>query len=217
MHFFYKLLTIDEAATLPGFNSVSSAKLNRTLMTNTFKVTIHMVSSLDGIIAKKDNSVSWFETADHYEKGIDVSGQDIAEFLKTIDCYVMGARTYEHALELSKSYGWAYGDIPTIVVTHRNLPVERENIEIYSGDLGILVNERLRPKYKNVWLVGGAMLAKDFICLQLADEIRLSILPIILGDGMLFFDHIGQEQALHLKDVTAYKSGMVEMCYEIKR
>ena len=37
---------------------------------DTFKVTIHMVSSLDGIIAKKDNSVSWFETADHYEKGI---------------------------------------------------------------------------------------------------------------------------------------------------
>ena len=60
------------------------------------------------------------------------------------------------------------------------------------------------------------MLAKDFIRLKLADEIRLSILPVILGDGTLFFDHIEQEQALHLKDVTAYKSGMVELCYEIK-
>jgi len=182
--------------------------------TDTFTVTIHMVSSLDGIIAKKDNSVSWFEVSDYYEKG--VSGQGPEEFLKTIDCYVMGSRTYEHALELSKSYGWAYGDKPTIVVTHRKLPVDRKNIEFYSGDLNKLVDERLKPKYKNIWLVGGAVLAKDFIRLKLAQQIRLSILPIILGDGALFFDHIGQEQALHLQDVTAYKSGMVELCYEIK-
>ena len=185
------------------------------MTTGAFKLTIHMVSSLDGMIAKKDNSVSWFETADVYEKG--VSGQDPEAFLKTIDCYVMGARTYEHALELSKSYGWAYGDTPTIVVTHRNLPVERKNIEFYSGDLNKLVNERLKPNYKNVWLVGGAMLTKDFIRLKLADEIRMSILPVILGDGILFFEKTEQEQALHLKDVTAYKNGMLELCYELKK
>jgi len=174
-----------------------------------------MVSSLDGIIAKKDNSVSWFETADHYENGN--TAPDTEEFLKAIDCYVMGARTYEHALELSRSYGWAYGDKPTIVVTHRNLPIERQSIQLYSGDLNQLVNERLKPDYRNVWVVGGAMLVKDFIRLNLADEIRLSILPIILGDGIPFFDHIGQEQALHLADLKAYKSGMVELCYEIKK
>ena len=187
------------------------------MTTGTFKITIHMVSSLDGIIAKKDNSVSWFETSDHYEEGVNVTEHDIGEFLKTIDCYVMGARTYEHALELSKSYGWAYGDKPTIVLTHRNLPVDRPNIEIYSGDLNKLVNERLKPNYKNVWLAGGSMLAKDFIRLKLAGEIRLSIIPIILGNGTLFFDHIGQEQALHLKDVTAYKNGMVELLYEVRK
>jgi dihydrofolate reductase len=185
------------------------------MATGTFRVTIHMVSSLDGIIAKKDNSVSWFETSDYYEKG--VTEQNTEEFLKTIDCYVMGARTYEHALELSRSYGWAYGDTPTIVLTHRNLPIDRPNIEIYTGDLDKLLNERLKPNYKNVWLVGGAMLVKDFIRSKLADEIRLSVLPIILGDGTLFFDHIGREQTLHLKDVTAYKSGMVELWYEIKK
>ena len=176
-----------------------------------------MVSSLDGVIAKKDNSVSWFETSDHYEKGIGITEQDTGEFLKKIDCYVMGSRTYEHALELSKSYGWAYGDTPTIVVTHRNLPIERQNVEIYSGDLNKLVNERLKPSYQNVWLVGGAKLAKDFIRANLADEIRLSIIPIILGDGTLFFDQLGTEQTLHLKDVTAYKSGMVELWYEIRK
>ena len=175
-----------------------------------------MVSSLDGIIAKKDNSVSWFDTSDYFEKGVQVTEQDTDKFLKTIDCYVMGARTYEYAMELSKSYGWAYGDVPTIVVTHRTLPVDRPNVELYSGDLAKLVNELLKPNYKNVWLVGGAILVKEFIRLGLADEIRLSVLPIILGDGTPFFDHVG-EHILHLKDVTAYKSGMVELWYEIKK
>ncbi len=182
-----------------------------------FKLTIHMVSSLDGIIAKKDNSVSWFNTPDHYDKGTELTKQDIKDFLKTIDCYIMGARTYEHALKLSKSFGWAYGDVPTIVVTHRCLPLYKSNIELYNGDLTKLVDEQLKSKYKNVWLVGGAMLANEFIHLRLADEIRLSIMPVILGEGLLFFEQFEQEQTLHLKEVTPYKSGMVELHYEIKK
>lgn len=185
------------------------------MTTDLFNVTIHMVSSLDGLIANKDNSVSWFETVDSYEKG--VTGQNPEEFLSTIDCYVMGSRTYEHALELSKSYGWAYGDTPTIVVTNRDLAADRPTIDFYAGDLNTLVNERLKPNYKNVWVGGGAALANNFIRLQLADEIRLSIIPIILGDGLRFFDHIGHEQALHLLDVTPYKNGIVELRYELKK
>jgi dihydrofolate reductase len=179
---------------------------------DTFNLTIHMVSSLDGMIAKKDNSVSWFEASSSYENG--VTGQDPDEFLKTIDCYVMGSRTYEHAIELSKSYGWAYGDKPTVVLSHRKLLVDRPNIEVYSGDLHKLLSEKLKPKYRNVWMVGGPELARDLIRLKLATEVRLSILPIILGDGVPFFNHIGREQHLHLKEVTAYKNGMVELCYE---
>jgi dihydrofolate reductase len=177
------------------------------------RITLHMVSSLDGIIAKRDNSVSWFETADHYEKG--ATGENAAEVLNTIDCYIMGARTYEHALELSRSYGWAYGDVPAIILTHRKLPVERPTIELYSGELGGLVTERLQPRYRNAWLVGGAALARDFLRAKLVNEIRLSVLPIILGDGLLFFDQLGIEQPLHLKDVTAYRNGMVELWYEL--
>ncbi len=200
---------------IPKSKFLSFTRAYSSMATDTCKVTIHMVASLDGMIAKKDNSVSWFETTDYYEKGI--TGEDAEKFLATIGCYVMGARTYKHALELSKTYGWIYGDVPTIVVSHRNLPIDKPNIEIYSGDLNKLVTERLQPNYKNVWLVGGAELAKDFIRLQLADEIRLSVLPILLGDGLAFFDQLRKEQALHLKEVTAYKNGVVELWYEIKK
>src|SRR5678816_1113074 len=99
------------------------------------KITIHMVSSLNGFIAKKNNNISWFETADDYEKGVEYSEEQTKEFLKTIDCYVMGARTYEHAAELSKTYGWPYGEVPTIVLSHKNPQPIKWNIEIYSGDL----------------------------------------------------------------------------------
>jgi len=172
-----------------------------------------MVSSLDGFIAKKDNSVSWLKSSDSYEKGVTLTEEDVAEFIKTIDCYVMGSRTYEHAMVL----GWPYGDVPVIVLTNRDLTTDRENVEFYSGALDKLVNDRLKPNYRNIWLVGGAMLAKDFIRLKLADDIIISIIPVILGDGTLFFDYIGQEQKLHLKDVTAYQDGMVELWYEIKK
>ena len=187
------------------------------MATDPFKITIHMVSSLDGMIAKKDNSVSWFETTDNYEKGVAMSDHDAADFLKTVDCYIMGARTYEHALELSKAYGWPYGDVPTIVLSHRKLPINKPNIQLYSGDLHQLVNEHLKPNYSNVWVVGGAVLVKDFLRNNLADEIRMPILPIILGDGTPFFDQIGNEHPLHLKGVTAYKNGMVELLYEIRK
>ena len=184
-------------------------------MTNSLsKLTLHMVSSLDGIIAKPDNSVSWFESTDHYEKGISEEGA--VEFMKTIDCFVMGSQTYEHAEELSKSYGWAYGDVHTIVVTSRELPIKRKNVHTFHGDLSILVQDELKPNFKNIWLVGGAVLARDFIRLNLVDEIRVSILPIILGNGTRLFDQIGQERLLHLKAPTAYKSGMVELWYEVK-
>ena len=86
-------------------------------------VTLHMVSSLDGFIAKHDNSVSWMDTPGTvYEPGATISQEEISTFLKSIDCYVLGSRTYEHALQL----GWPYGDTPVIVVTTRKWPSDKE-------------------------------------------------------------------------------------------
>src|SRR5277367_1540897 len=131
-------------------------------------VTLHMVSSLDGFIAKKDNSVSWLDsTGSVYEAGVSISEEEAAAFVKAIDCYVLGSRTYEHALEL----GWPYGDTPTVVVTNRELPSMMESVEFYSGDLKKLVGEILAPRYGNIWLVGGAILGQSFLRLGLVDEI----------------------------------------------
>ena len=176
---------------------------------NRRSITLHMVSSLDGFIAKNDNSVSWLDgPGSVYEAGVSISEEEAAAFVKTIDCYVLGSRTYEHALEL----GWPYGDTPTIVVTGREWPPTRKSVEFYSGDLKTLIDVKLTPRYRNIWLVGGAMLCQRFLELGLVDEIKLTIAPVLLGEGLRLFGSLTEER-WNLKNVVAYKNGFVELSY----
>jgi dihydrofolate reductase len=168
-----------------------------------------MVSSLDGFIAKKDNTVSWMENTGVYEAGVSISAEEVAAFVKAIDCYVMGSRTYEHALEL----GWPYGDTPVVVVTGRKLQQARKSVEFYSGDPRALIDAQLTPRYRNIWLVGGAMLCQRFLSLGLVDEIKLTIAPVLLGEGLRLFDGSPTEERWNLKNVVAYKNGFVELSY----
>ncbi len=183
------------------------------MATKNSKITLHMVSSLDGFVDKKDGDVSWMRSMDQYEKGIALTKEYIAEFLKSIDCYVMGSRTYERAVAL----GWPYGEVPVLVLSSRNLNSDKTSVHFLSGDLTDIVTQRIRPHYQNIWMVGGPTLTKEFLRLELADDINITIIPTLLGSGTLFFDYIGRELPLHLKDVTAFDDGMVELWYEIKK
>src|SRR4051812_23337828 len=154
--------------------------------TDDSRVTIHMAASLDGFIARKDGSVDWLETHDDFTEGQTLSPESIAAFLAEIDCYVMGSRTYETAVSFEqKGLGWSYGDKPTFVLTTRELPRIRDTIEFHSGDLAQFVNH-LRTQFRNIWFVGGGQLSGECLRLGLADEIRYSILPIVIGDGISF-------------------------------
>jgi dihydrofolate reductase len=182
------------------------------------RVTIHMVASLDGFIARKDGSVDWLETSDQFAGGERLDPAFVEAFLKTIDCYVMGSRTYETALSFeAKGFGWPYGDKPTFVLTSRDLPRTRDTVEFYAGDLGQLVNGRLRPTFRTIWFAGGGVVSGECLRLGLADEIYYSIVPILIGDGIRFFEQLDKDIALHLAEVKAYISGMVELRYEVRR
>ncbi|MEM8963870.1 MAG: dihydrofolate reductase family protein [Acidobacteriota bacterium] len=173
-------------------------------------VTLHAVSSLDGFIAKPDNTVAWLESpGDVYEAGISHEDAARAEPPETIDCFVLGSHTYEHALEL----GWPYGETPTIVLTSRDLGSTRDNVEFYSGDLERLIHEVLAPRFTTIWLVGGAIASQRFLALDLVDEIQLTLAPVLLGDGLRLFGP-GEEQRWRLKKVLAYTTGFVELTYD---
>ena len=181
------------------------------------RVTIHMVASLDGFIARRDGGVDWLETSDEFANGETMDPAFVEAFLKTIDCYVMGSRTYETALRFEgQGLGWSYGDKPTFVLTSRDLPRVRDTVTFHSGALARFVNGHLRPTFRAIWFVGGGAVSAECRRLGLADEVRYSILPILIGNGIPFFEKLDTDIALHLAEVKAYKSGMVELCYEVR-
>src|SRR3954451_24577698 len=182
------------------------------------RVTIHMAASLDGFIARKDGSVDWLETSDEFAGGETLAPGFVEAFLKTIDCYVMGSRTYETALGFeAKGLGWAYGDKPTFVLTRRELPRTRDSVEFYAGDLAPFVNDRLRPSFRSIWFVGGGLVAGECLRLGLADEVRYSILPVLIGDGIRFFEKLDRDVVLQPLEVKAYRSGTVALRYAVRR
>jgi dihydrofolate reductase len=181
------------------------------------RVTIHMAASLDGFIARKDGGVDWLETSDEFAEGETMAPGFVEAFLKTIDCYVMGSRTYETALSFeAKGLGWSYGDKPVFVLTSRNLPRTRGTVEFYSGDLTQFVNGRLRSPFRTIWFVGGGIVSGECLRLGLADEVRYSILPILIGDGISFFEKLDRDIPLHLAEVKAYRNGIVELRYDVR-
>jgi dihydrofolate reductase len=98
-------------------------------------------------------------------------------------------------------------------VTGREWPSAKKSVEFYSGDLKTLVDEKLTPQYRNIWLVGGAMLCHRFLELGLVDKIVLTIAPVLLGEGLRLFEGPLTEQGWNLKNVVAYKNGFVELSY----
>jgi dihydrofolate reductase len=181
-------------------------------------VTIHMAASLDGFIARNDGSVDWLETEDDFPRGESPDQSEIQAFVDAIDCYVMGSRTYELAMSFeAKGFGWVYGKKPTFVLTHRELPRIRDTIEFYSGDLADLFANHLRQRFKNIWVAGGGAVAGECLRLGLADEVSYSILPVVIGDGIRFFENLDAVVALHLSDVKAYRNGTVELRYQVRK
>jgi dihydrofolate reductase len=110
----------------------------------------------------------------------------------------------------------AYGNKPVFVLTSRKLPRNRNSVEFYSGDLAQFVNRRLRPAFRSIWFVGGGSVSGECLRLGLADEVRYSILPILIGDGIRFFEKLERDVALHLTEVKGYRSGVVALCYEVR-
>ncbi len=188
------------------------------MTTTPSRVTIHMAASLDGFIARKDGRVDWMETGDEFAGGDTMDPGFVEACLTSIDCYVMGSRTYETALDFeAKGLGWAYGDKPLFVLTRRRLPRKRDTVEFHSGDLAQFVNGRLRSAFRHIWFVGGGFVCGECLRLGLADEIRYSILPILIGDGIRFFEQLDSDVALHLTEVKGYKCGTVALCYEVRK
>ena len=182
------------------------------------RVTIHMAASLDGYIAREDGSVDWMETQDEFEQGEVLDPEYVRSFLDAIDCYVMGSRTYLTALDFeAKGFGWSYGDKPVYVLTSRILAKTRPTVKFHAGDLRNFFEGQLKSTFKNIWVVGGGELAGACVEGGVVDEVRYSILPVLIGKGISFFERLTRDISLRLLEVKAYQNGIVALHHEIKR
>ena len=76
---------------------------------------------------------------------------------------------------------------------------------------------RLKPAFRNIWFVGGGAVCGACLRLGLADEVRYSIMPVLIGDGISFFEGLDKDVQLHLLEVKAYKSGMIALRHEVRK
>ncbi len=173
-------------------------------------VVLYIAASLDGFIARSDGDIEWLVK---YQQGDEDYGYH--DFYATVGASIMGARTYEKASNLS---GGIDQKMPTYVVTHKRLSTTGyANVSLHSGGLPDLLRLIRRKTDKDIWLVGGGQLAQSFLRERLLDEIILSTVPVILGEGIPLFGETGKEVDLILREARAYRTGIVQTRYRVSR
>ncbi len=148
--------------------------------------------SIDGYIADRAEQLDWLYQFGELE---DESGR-YERFFAEVGAIAMGARSYEFIL--SHNAPWAYPDRPTWVFTHRQLPGhEGADLRLTDADVTEVHPQLVEAAQgKNVWILGGAHLATQFVQADLVDELRVSIAPVLVGSGT---------RLLHTKDYRAWR------------
>jgi dihydrofolate reductase len=141
-----------------------------------------VAASLDGFIATEDNDLSWLLQFDGVDEADDANPYE--QFIADVGVLAMGATTYEWILAHDEG-PWAYGDRPTWVFTHRQLPsVEGAVLSFTQDDVATVHRQMLaEADGANVWVVGGGELAGQFMDADLLDEVWLTATPVTLGAG----------------------------------
>ena len=173
------------------------------------KVRLYIAASLDGFIADADGGVGWLSEASSGSGAEEDYGYKA--FYDSIGSLVMGRKTYEQVLSFGE---WPYAGKPTYVFS-RNAPEgEHPHVEFAPKDLADFVPRLLEKSGEDVWLVGGAGLIASFREQGLIDEYVLSIMPVVLGEGVPLFEGKQPEASLRLAEAQSYESGVVQLHYE---
>lgn len=175
------------------------------------KVTVLIAVSLDGYIARRDGSIDWLHGQD--ASGDDMSSYDI--FIQDIDTVVMGWNTYHQISSELLQGEWPYRGLTTYVMTHRTPPATDEDIHFVDRDVCALVAELKQRAGKGIWICGGAGVIRPLLQRRMADRLHISVIPIILGDGISLFGGLEQELPLRFVSSQSY-NGITDLVYEIE-
>ena len=170
---------------------------------------LYIAASLDGYIARPDGDIGWLSS-------VEAPGEDYgyADFVKTVDTVIMGRKTYEKVLEFG--IPWPHAGRKCYVLSKTRTGND-ENVEFFNGDIGDLVAQIRRALGMNIYCDGGADVVHALMRSDLIDRYVISIIPVLLGDGIPLFKPGRPEQALTLVHSVAFPTGLVQLHYERKK
>jgi dihydrofolate reductase len=173
------------------------------------KVILYIASSLDGYIAKPDDDLSFLEVI-HRE------GEDYgyADFMQAIDTVILGRRTYMWVKQQTGNF--PHVDKTTYVVTRKTKGSDG-NVHYWPGSLRELVDQLKSESGGDILCDGGAAVVNEMIRKDCIDEIVLSLIPVIVGDGIRLFHEGIPEAQLELIGSKQFDSGLVQLHYKVRR
>lgn len=172
------------------------------------KIILGLGISIDGYIARPDGAVDFLFMPKDYS---------MAPFFKTIDAAILGRKTYDAALKMAGASGFA-GYNMDFYVCSRTLPPGTRDALTFTNESPAKLAARLRKKPgKNIWLMGGGELAREFLRADLVDELYLGILPVLLGDGLPLFPAGFPQRNFTLLENKTYSKGMISLKYSRAR
>ncbi len=171
------------------------------------ELVVYIAMSVDGFIAGNNDDLSFLQQ-------VEQEGEDYgyADFIQTIDTVIIGRRTYDTVLQLTDQFPHAD---KTCYIISSKAQEPKGKLHFYSGDLKALVTElKNEQSDKHIFCDGGASIVQQLLRLQLVDRLIVSIIPVVLGDGIhLFGDNTAQQQ-LTLISSKAYPKGLVQLQYQ---
>lgn len=173
------------------------------------KVILYIAASLDGYIARPDGNLDWLVNLPNPGN----TDHGYADFLSSIGTTIMGRKTYEVVLGFDME--WPYQGIQSYVVTSdKNLDIPTPDTEVLSGDLIAGVQSMKMESGKDIWLIGGGKLITFFLNHSLIDRMIISVIPVILGEGIPLFPDNPKGSIWKLEEAVTYSTGVVSLIYE---
>lgn len=169
--------------------------------------TVYIATSLDGFIATNDGGLDWLTEFPNPEQ--DDFGY--AKFITGIDALVMGRNTFEKVMTFG---AWPY-DKPVFVLssTLDQLPPGMEGkAETITGDLHKRMTQLHERGFKNLYIDGGVVI-RNFLAEDLIDEMIISRIPILLGDGIPLFGSLRESLEFHHHKTETFGNGLVQSHY----
>ena len=163
--------------------------------------------SLDGFIAKPNNDLSFL-------KAVEKEGEDYGyeAFTSGIDTLIIGRKTYDYVVREIGRQHYDNGSNDVYIITSKPKPQSGKTI-FYSGDLKELVLKLKSESGKDIYCDGGAQIIHQLLVQDLVDELIISIIPVLLGEGTRLFKEGRPEQILELLSIKSFKTGLVQVHY----